>query len=71
LVIIIIHVDNEKEALGLAIPYIQNSIGYIQHDIVSGPTHCHNHNLDLTLTSGIKKLPEVIDRLFNIINHCH
>jgi len=41
------------------------------HTFKTGPTHCHNHNLDLTLTSGIKKLPEVIDHLFNIINHCH
>ncbi len=46
-----IHVDNEKDALGLSFLDILNSIGVRQH--VSGPTHCQNHTLDLTLSHGI------------------
>ncbi len=46
-----IHVDNEKDALGLAFIDILNSIGARQH--VSGPTHCRNHTLDLILSHGI------------------
>jgi len=36
-----IHVDNEKDALGLAFKDILNSIGVRQH--MSGPTRGHNH----------------------------
>ncbi|MGL5674454.1 MAG: reverse transcriptase family protein, partial [Plesiomonas shigelloides] len=46
-----IHVDNEKDALGLALTDILSSIGVRQH--VSGPTHCRNHTLDLILSHGI------------------
>ncbi len=46
-----IHVDNEKDALGLAFIDILNSIGVRQH--VSGPTHSRNHTLDLILSQGI------------------
>ncbi len=46
-----IHVDNEKDALGLAFLDILNSIGVRQH--VSGPTNCQNHTLDLILSHGI------------------
>ncbi len=46
-----IHVDNEKDALGLALLDILNSIGVRQH--VSGPTYCQNHTLDLILSHGI------------------
>ncbi len=44
-----IHIDNEKDVLGLAFIDIVNSIGERQH--VSGPTHCHT--LDLILSHGI------------------
>ncbi len=40
-------VDNEKDALGSAFIDILNSIAVRQH--VSGPTHCHNHTLDVLL----------------------
>ncbi|XP_067305539.1 uncharacterized protein [Pseudorasbora parva] len=46
-----IHVDNEKDALGLAFRDILNSIGVRQH--VSGPTHRLNHTLDLIMSHGI------------------
>ncbi len=46
-----IHVDNEKDALGSAFLDILNSIGVTQ--LVSGPTHCRNHTLDLILSHGI------------------
>jgi len=36
-----IHVDNEKDALGLTFIDILNSIGVRQH--VSGPSHSRNH----------------------------
>ncbi len=42
----IIHVDNEKDALGSA--FID---GVRKH--VSGPIHCQNHTLDLILSDGI------------------
>ena len=45
-----IHVDNEKDALGLAFKDIVNSIGVRQH--VSGPSHRRNHTLDLILSHG-------------------
>ena len=46
-----IHIDNEKDALGLAFKDIVNSIGVRQH--VSGPTHRRNHTLDLIISHGI------------------
>ncbi len=46
-----IHVDNEKDTLRSAFMDILNSIGVRQH--MSGPTHCRNHTLDLTLSHGI------------------
>jgi len=42
-----IHVDNEKDALGVPLKDILNSFGVRQH--VSGPSHCRNHTLDLIL----------------------
>ncbi len=45
-----IHIDNEKDALGLAFIDILNSTGVRQH--VSGPSPC-NHTLDLILSNGI------------------
>ncbi len=41
----------KKDALGSAFINILNSIGDRQH--VPGPTHCHNHTLDLILPHGI------------------
>ncbi len=48
---ILISVDNEKDALGSAFLDILNSVEVRKH--VSGPTHCRNHTLDLILSHGI------------------
>jgi len=39
----------KKDALGLAFKDILNSIGVRQH-VSGGPTHFHNHTLDLILS---------------------
>jgi len=39
------HIDNEIDSFELAFKDIVNSIGVRQH--LSGPTHCHDHTLDL------------------------
>lgn len=45
--------DNEKHALGLPFIDILNSISIRQH--VSGPTHSHNHSLDLIFSQKTRK----------------
>ena len=63
-----IHVDNEKDALGLAFKDILNSIGLRQH--VSGPTHCRNHTLDLILSDGINiDAVEILQQSDDISDH--
>ncbi len=46
-----IHIDNENDTLGLAFIDILNSLGVRQN--VTGPTHRHNHTLDLILSYGV------------------
>ena len=63
-----IHIDNEKDALGLAFKDIVNSIGLRQH--VSGPTHCRNHTLDLILSHGIDvDAVEILQQSDDISDH--
>ncbi|XP_051728841.1 uncharacterized protein LOC127501090 [Ctenopharyngodon idella] len=63
-----IHVDNKKDALGLAFADILNSIGVRQH--VSGPTHCRNHTLDLILSHGIDiDAVEILQQSDDISDH--
>ncbi|MCL5130610.1 hypothetical protein, partial [Algibacter sp. L4_22] len=63
-----IHVDNEKDALGLAFRDILNSIGVRQH--VSGPTHRRNHTLDLILSHGINvDTIEILQQSDDISDH--
>ena len=63
-----IQVDNEKDALGLAFKDILNSTGVRQH--VSGPTHCHNHTLDLILSHGINvNAVEILQQSDDISDH--
>ncbi|KAJ7986671.1 hypothetical protein DPEC_G00342300 [Dallia pectoralis] len=46
-----IHMENTNDPLQKAFSAIIDSVGFLQH--VSGPTHCHNHTLDLVLSKGI------------------
>ncbi|KAJ7987337.1 hypothetical protein DPEC_G00325440 [Dallia pectoralis] len=46
-----IHMENTNDPLQKAFNAIIDSVGFLQH--VSGPTHCHNHTLDLVLSKGI------------------
>ncbi|XP_051991563.1 uncharacterized protein LOC127650285 [Xyrauchen texanus] len=46
-----IHIHNENDTLGLAFIDILNSLGVRQN--VTGPTHRHNHTLDLILSYGV------------------
>ncbi len=46
-----IHIDNTKDALGLAFTDLINSFGVKQN--VTGPTHHFNHTLDLIILYGI------------------
>ena len=63
-----IHIDNEKDALGLAFKDIVNSIGVRQH--VSGPTHRRNHTLDLILSHGIDvDAVEILQQSDDISDH--
>ncbi len=63
-----IHIDNEKDALGLAFKDIVNSIGVRQH--VSGPFHCRNHTLDLILSHGINvDAVEILQQSDDISDH--
>ena len=63
-----IHVDNEKDALGLAFKDILNSTGVRQH--VSGPTHCRNYTLDLILSHGINvDAVEILQRCDDILDN--
>lgn len=51
--VVFVHMDDENDALlRSAFSNILDSVGFTQK--VSGPTHCHNHTLDLVLTSGIE-----------------
>ena len=63
-----IHVDNEKDALGLSFKDILNSIGVRRH--VSGSTHSRNHTLDLILSHGINvDAVEILQQSDDISDH--
>ena len=63
-----IHVDNEKDALGLAFKDILNSTGIRQ--CVTEPTHCYNQTLDLKLSHGINvDAVEILQQSDDISDH--
>ena len=64
-----IHMENPNDPLQKAFQAIIDSMGFIQH--VSGPTHCHNHTLDLVLSREI----DIVDLIIypqnpGLSDHC-
>ncbi|MBN3305162.1 ZP1 protein, partial [Amia calva] len=47
-----IHIDIKDVPLTVSFLSLLESVGFTQH--VSGPTHCHNHTLDLVITRGVQ-----------------
>jgi len=58
-----IHVDNPSDSFASEFLTLLSSTNLIQH--VNFPTHCHNHTLDLIITSSLSKLSPDISFSFD------